>query len=420
MCQRTGKPAQVQVRLRGLVQHAYTNVPYYRDLMTGAGVHPSDFRTMRDFIDGFPPTHTLHYRAVQHEEGPASLLDQRLRVENLSRDNSSGSTSVPVSVFHSPKEAAHYGAKTLSLLVRAGLRPWHRALAINRVQVSANPDSPLQKLGIFQRRNVTAMEDSGEIVDMIRREHINAVYGNVAYIEELADRIQERGGAGFKLQTLVPGAGHIDDNTRRYLRETFSPVRYAEFYGTTETGIIASRTHDFYQPDFNSVFFCLKDPVAEGPNLRGSILLTALHSFSQPILNLEIGDLVTVSGYTRHEELNSRIISIDGRDNDFLVLKDGQRLSAAFFYMIFERFDFLRQFQLVQERAGHCDIRLKIASEGDRQRLYKVTDMIRHFSRGRFDFDLHVVDHIATQPNGKRKILISRLTCKSGGSTPGG
>jgi phenylacetate-coenzyme A ligase PaaK-like adenylate-forming protein len=133
MCQRTAKPAQVQARLRGLVQHAYTNVPYYRDLMTGAGVHPSDFRTMRDFIDGFPPTHILHYRAVQHEEGPESLLDQRLRVENLSRDNSSGSTSVPVSVFHSPKEAAHYGAKTLSLLVRAGLRPWHRALAINRV-----------------------------------------------------------------------------------------------------------------------------------------------------------------------------------------------------------------------------------------------------------------------------------------------
>ena len=407
--QRRVSPDLLTRRLSQLVEHAYQNVRYYRELMMQAQVHPEDIRTIADFVACMPTTNSSYYRSMQQDNGHEFMLDQRQHLHNLIRYNSSGSSGIPISIYRTQQESAHDAAKTFSHLVRAGLRPWHRTLSITNPLQVVDEDSILQRIGIFQRHTRNAMTDSAEVLDFVKNNRINAIYGNVAYIEELADRLNESRKSGVRLQLLMPGAGHITESRRRYLKNSFCTARYSEIYGATETGIIASRSNGYYQPDFNSIFFSLKDPVDDGAQTRGSIVLTALHSFAQPILNLAIGDIVSVDNYAQHLVLKSRILTIEGRDNDFLLLDDGKRMSATIFYKILESFDFIRQFQIIQERPGHCDILLKLTAAEARRNLTRVTDSLNHYGRGQFEFDIKIVDAIAPQPNGKRKVFISLL-----------
>ena len=404
-------PVRLEARLRALVRHAYTHVRYYRHLMNKSGIRPSDIRTMDDFTHNFPSTHSVEYRSIRHERGPRYLIDQRLDPALLKKTYSSGSTGIPAKFFRSSADVAHNAAKTLRHLVLTGLRPWHRTLAVVNPCNHVIRDSALQRFGMFQRHTVHALIDPREVIEIIRRKRINAIYGNVACLTELADHLQGEKNDEMRIEILFPGTARINENTRRYLCETFHAKNYAEYYGTTETGIVARRVDNYYHPDFTSIFFDIKDPETDGPYTRGSILLTSLRFQAQPILNLEIGDIVTVENYNNHRRLRTRIVSIDGRDNDFLVLENGQRISGTFFSKLLDSFDFVRQFQVVQRHAGHCEILLRLAP-GRSAAIENVDAKLHKFCRGRFAYKIHNVDYIPLQPNGKRKILISKLNSK--------
>jgi hypothetical protein len=84
---------------------------------------------------------------------------------------------------------------------------------------------------------------------------------------------------------------------------------------------------------------------------------------------------------------------VDGRNNDYLVLPNGDRISGATFYAALEYFPFVRQFRIIQERVGHCDILLRHnGSNPDNHRL--VEEKIESILGGLIDYEVKSVDTI--------------------------
>lgn len=407
-CFRKPSPERVEKRILHLVRHVWENVPFYRARMENARISPADITSLEEYVHKFPATSAAEYRAFQHEGNSAGLLDIRLPREGLLRHTSSGSSGIPVVMHRTIRETEIDQGRALWHLIRAGLRPWHRAMAILAPKSKDERNFFLQRLGIFRRTVVHYKMPMQEIVERINRNRIDVIYGQKSFIRLIGEHYRKNNLPAPKLRLLIPGAEKAGKADRAFFYDTFRPNRYCEFYGSNETNLIAARFDEFYQPDYRAVFFSLTDIVPQGGMVSGSVLVTSLVNEAQPILKMELGDRVLVRGYDRLTRLGAVIVEIKGRDNDYLILPDGDKISGATLYITLENLPFMRQFRVVQESADACTVLLKIADSDPEKRL-QIEELLRRLLGGRIRYRIEYVEEIPIDPNGKTKIIISRI-----------
>lgn len=401
----------VEKRVLWLVRHAWEHVPFYREKMQATGLSASDFNSLDDYISKFPETTAAEYRAYQQTGHSQGLIDERRQLGGLIEDRSSGSSGITISVFRTPAEYELNRARALWHLVQAGLRPWHRILAIlpplqMRKDVSM---SILQSMGIFRRTAVDYTMPIETIVDVIRRERINVIYGQKSFIRLIADHYMQQGIDPPTLELLIPGAERVDHYDREYLGQAFRPRRFGEFYGATEPYLIAAKKWDNdYQVDYKAVFFTLTAPEDESGLTKGNILVTSLINEAQPILKLELGDRVAVRNYSQLSQLGATIAKVEGRSNDYLHLPDGEKISGATFYASLEYFPFMRQFKIVQNDVNDCTVMLRITEKTEEKKA-QIDAVLKKLLDGRIKYAVEYVDAIPVDPNGKTKILVSSV-----------
>ena len=163
-----------------------------------------------------------------------------------------------------------------------------------------------------------------------------------------------------------------------------------------------------YEVNYNNSFFCLTNPVAVGDLTRGSIAATSLYFEAQPMLMIELGDDITVRNYDHLLDLKASIIKIDGRNNDFLVLDDGTKLTGYTFYTTLEFFPFLRQFRIIQNETGYCNFIFRL-TEKTQENMQEIEKFIKSVLKNRLKYNIEYVDKIPMDPNYKTKIMISKI-----------
>lgn len=400
---------QVERKILQLVTHAYRNVPFYRGLMDRHGMTPNDVRCLEDYVQKFPRTEATEYRRTQQRLGPRHVLDQRVNPERLTESQSSGSSGAPVSIFRTRREKDADKARTAWHLTLAGLRPWHRLLAVvDPLNVVAR-DSVLQGLGVFRRYFGHSMMSPDEIIDLMTKHRIDAVYGQKSLIRLVAERFERSGQPAPRLKLLMPGGERIYETDRQTFHRVFRPERYAEIYGSTETGIIAIRTERCYRVDFRSVFFCLSQHEKQGDVDYGRMTVTSLELEAQPILMIDLGDIVAVRSYGQLLQLGATIESIEGRDNDYLVLGSGERLTGMAFLAVLDLPRFILQFRVVQERPGECRVLLRVTEESEENRQ-EVRRLLDPLLAGRIRYSVEFVEEIPIEKSGKARVVVSALS----------
>jgi phenylacetate-coenzyme A ligase PaaK-like adenylate-forming protein len=376
--------------------------------MRAAGISPADIRSLDDYIRRFPKVTTAEYRARQHAGNLRDLIDRRMRLESLVEDRSSGSSGVTISVFRSRAEHTQNQARALRYLIKAGVRPWHRALAVIPPLQRRDRSSILGSFADSRRTTVDYTMQIESVVDIIRRKRINVIYGQKSFIRLVGEHFASHGIDPPRLAVLNVGAEHVDAYDRAYLQKLFKPARFSEFYGATEPYLIAARFGKDYEVDYGAVFFSLDDAEESCGLTKGEVLVTSLINQAQPILKLELGDRVAVRHYHQLCNLGATIAKVEGRSNDFLHLPDGGRISGATFYASLEYFPFMRQFKIVQDGEDQCRIMLSLAAQSAENRA-RVEEVLAHLLGGRIQYRIEYVEHIPIEPNGKHKILSSNV-----------
>lgn len=399
---------KVEKKVLSLVRHAYAEVPYYRELMDHAGLRPDDIRSIEDYVEKFPLTEATEYkRAFLNDRD--RFVSSRLLPALKHEDRSSGSTGIPTTVLRSHAETAHNDAKTLYHLLRLGLRPWHRTLAIVPPIQVVKRDSWLQKFGIFYRKTVDHFQPVAEVADLVARERINAIYGRKAPIQLLADKLAQRPDIP-PFEVVIPGAEVIDRAARQYLISRFRPRRYGEIYGCTEGGILATRRDDDpYLIDHNSVFLTLDDVVELGNGkYQGTVVLTSLYNKLQPFLKYKIDDVVLVDGYELLTRLGMRILDIQGRQDDFLRLPDGSRMNAAMFKCTMEVHPFVWQYKIIQNELQRCEVLVALVDDTNENRS-TISKAVAGLLEARIEYRLKFVQRIEPEATGKFKVIVSSV-----------
>lgn len=360
-------------RLRTILHHAYTHVPYYRRLFDSAGIQPADIRTVED-LPRLPITTKRMLRATPSEQ----LVTAGTHLKSCIVRTTNGTTGEPFKVYFSLEDIRARRLVDFRALLTVGVRPWNRVAILG--PISARPKHLHERLGLFRTRIIPANPDPIVQIEQLREYQPTVLW---AYAHELDAIVYALGGklsAVARPRVLITSAYNLPDRTIQALRDDLGIERF-NFYGAMEVGRIAHECPAHRGLHVNSdrlILECVPDESLE--NGGGSVVVTVLDFFTMPFIRYRLGDLVAFAKHSCVCGSEFPLIEAPlGREYDLCVLPSGKRIGINWLMLILRELDGINQFRVVQERPNQLVIQLSFSTV-PRQEL--LDDLKRKVSNG--------------------------------------
>ncbi|WP_248962645.1 phenylacetate--CoA ligase family protein [Sphaerisporangium perillae] len=400
--ERLGHAEQLRLQsllLRGLVRHAYDNVPHYRRVLTPALV--GGLRTAHD-LAGFP---VLDRVDLHNASAGGELLASGFTAGNTRAATTSGSSGIPITIRNSERDLGYLRATYLQDILTSGLRPTDR-IAYFRV----NPflRHPLERLGVLRNFHIPTGRPLDEQVAAFLSARPTFLVGFPNVISSIVEELQRRGIRYQGVRTVLFGGERLTPTARAHLLAYFGAA-HREVYASVEVFTIA-RTCPEGTMHLRSADLVVEVEHADGTvsveDGEGDILVTRLHSEAMPLIRYRLGDRVRISpndcpcGVARTPILREVV----GRDQDRISGADGRRYYGDFITYAVQDFPEVNRMQLIQRRPGAIEV-LVVLTEG--ARLGVPADIERAVRRKAPGLDVAVrqVREITPEANGKIKIV---------------
>jgi phenylacetate-CoA ligase len=339
-------------RLRGLVQQAYCNVPYYRRLFDRAGLHWHDIRTLDD-LQRIPITTRRALQLVKRDD----RLDQRTDRRRISVSRTSGSTGRPLEVYLTPEEYRTRRMVQFRCLLDVGMR-WRDRLLQLGFPVCP-PAGWHQRLGLFRAECLDQFMPPPEQYRRILEVNPKVLW---AYPSTFL-AVVESGGRPLN-EWLSPRLFIMSAETMPPVLaqriDTELDTELFNFYGSVEAGRIAHecQTHEGLHVLADQVILeCVCDgrPVPVGKS--GSVLITLLGIRASPIIRYELGDIAPLLGKACSCGSAFPLMGPpEGRTHELMVLPSGQTLSQLVALRLVGQALPGTHFQIIQHGPDHIEI----------------------------------------------------------------
>jgi len=354
-------PEQIQAlrdrRLRAFIQHAASTVPFYRRRFQELGIAPDDIRTLED-LSRLP---ILTRQEVQsyHAEMASEAVPKAEQV-----DMHTGGTTGGGLHFTTTRRAIQeqwscwwryrrwhgiqldtwcgfFGGRTVVPLTQARPPFWRYNLPARQILFSAYHAIP-RYLGFY--------------IGELRRRRPPWLHGYSSIIAPLAAYILETGvDLGYQVRWITIGAEALLPQQAEVIERAFG-VRPRQHYGMAEAVANISECELgglHVDEDLAAVEFI---PNPDGPSYR--IIGTNFTNPATPLVRYDVMDLATLpAGSCPCGRPGRLVTSLDGRQNDTIVLQNGQRVGPLLTY-IFQDLLSVREAQIHQPRIGEIEIRI--------------------------------------------------------------
>jgi phenylacetate-CoA ligase len=398
--------------LRALLDHARSNVPYYRELFGQLRFDPRQVRTLSD-LGALP---VLTRETIQ--ERYADLLDPSLLRGNV-RKGTSGTTGTRLSFEYSNESEAWRQATKLRGYGWAGYRLglptlyyWGSAAEAPRGLAAGKV-----RLDRAARREVyidAIKQDEASLlkaIEVLRRMRPHVVVAYTQALVGLARYAIEQGRRDWPDTPILCAAEPILPGDREVLERAFGPHVH-ETYGSRETMLVAAEcgAHEgMHLSDENLVVEIARSGEPVHPGVSGDVLVTDLHNYRMPFIRYANGDVATMSpeGKCPCGRSLRRLSRLEGRRVDMLGDANGEPVSGMLFISLLQGHERLvRAFQVVQKRGGG-DVEFKVVrgAEWDEARFEAMVQRARQYLKG---LPVRVVfcDEIAPSKSGKRRPVV--------------
>lgn len=400
--------AQKVARLRRLLRHAETKVPFYRHRFAEAGVSSRDFDSLDD-LQRFPVL-TKDDLINHHEELKADDFVSHRPILTTT----SGTTGKGTRLYRSKRQESWRQAVVSHYCKRHGVNLGDRIVYVGSPR-DYDDNSPVATYDRIENalwiNSYHAMAGRQEkIIDAIREFKPTLLYTlpNMIYI------IAEYG-LRHKLEPipvrLILSNGEFAYPHLAEARANFFPGEFLEFYANRENTISAWGRGDTIFTEISE--YCHLE-IADNQG-TGDLLSTSLHNFAFPLIRLNAGDLVTELGYRDNNSARPGLKLLGGRGKDLLVSKQGLISPHVFSRLRHSGFYKLRGCQLEQIDIEHVIVRVVVDSEYDRKR--DEPEMLRIIDAGllhRFKLEVEYIDELTFTKRGKFKPVISDLATRLG------
>lgn len=397
-------------RLEWLFDLSAKHNPYWSERFRRFGVNPrgSD-----------PHAELAKLPVLTKDEVRANWRQMRsthLPLSSLIIDTSSGSTGMPVTVYHSRS----YREMHAAMVYRA--RSW-MGLRVGEPVLTVRADSGHMTLKKKMLRAIRKQIERETLIDAfrLRPEELKntlaaisatrpaAVFGYVTAVSTIARLSNEQGVEWPSVRVVSTSSEPLREANRALLGEAFgAPVR--DRYGSREVLSISMEcdrgSHHIFA-DCNVVEF---EPVTGSDNLH-HIVVTPLDNDAMPLFRYRNGDTAAaVDGHCVCGKLSPRMTACEGRVCNNFVTSDGRLVHGVYFAFFFNYCELFRSFQFRQTTHEHID--LLVVPEGrfgpeHETFLENCRRKIRDDYNGAFQVQTRVVDEIPRTPAGKHLYTIS-------------
>lgn len=414
-------------KLKGILNHAHRNVPYYREIFRSIGALPGDIRSWDDFAK-LP---TINKQTLQ--ERLDDLIAENVPRAELMKGVTSGSSGRPTTYIQDRPNNRIRKAAGRRLTQIAGydfglklLYIWRDSpFVIEGDRVSQVPERSAEQVPLLKRlkkslydrfavENPTVRVDPtlmteaemAKMYDRLRAFKPDVVISYVNTLYMFAQYIESNRLGGIAPRSVIVSSETLYPHQRALMEQVFG-CRVYNRYGLSETGIVA-----------------IECPVREGLHLNQEILhmeyvpdpfgnsqliVTDLINHGMPLLRYETGD----SGRLIEEPCPcgrglARIGDLSGRIIDLLPTRLGGHVNGQLF-ATFHWIEGVKQYQVVQEQIDTFKVRIVPTASFQENNLTPMLQTIRE----RFGQDASVrVEYLDTIPftkGGKYRLVVSEV-----------
>jgi len=396
-------------KLRGLIRHAYENVPYYRDRWKALKIAPEDIRSRTDL----PKLPVLTKEEVR--QNSEKLISATASRGKLFARHTSGTTGKGLHFYMTQEATAFQWAVWWRHRLRFGVSPgtWHANFTGQRVVPITQRKPPYWRLNGPMRQFLINMQSLApdkiaSIVELLNSKDLEFYSGYPSFIHMLAVNSSD---AGLKLgappRVIFTGAENMLDFQRRDIA-AFTGATLTEHYGCTEACCNVSRCPEFvYHEDFE---FCMMEGVERTPgDPVKTIICTGLACDAFPFIRYEVGDTAVWAeqGECKCGRRSRTLSRIEGRTDDYVVTPEGARI-ARLDYLFKDALN-VKEAQIVQRRLGEIAILVV------RRDAYSVKDEqdirrdVKSWLSPTLSVQFEYVNEIPRPANGKFRAVLSQL-----------
>jgi len=400
--------------LRNLIEHAYNNVPYYKEAMRRLGITPSDIKNTSD-LQMLP---LLDKRIMQEEE--EKMISVASVKEGCFRANTGGSTGTSFGFYINnsayPKEQAYL----TSQWGRVGYKPGNPKITL-RGRVIDDSDKHWLYNPIYNELVLSSYhldtESMFQYLDIIKHFKPEFIHGYPSAIVLLLQFLQENNIKEIpKIKAVLCGSEPVY-NYQRNLIEDVLDTRVYSWYGLSEWVILGGEceySHSYHMFPLYGIVELVdqKGNIIEQPNQEGEIIATGFHNTITPFIRYRTGDIGIYDNFDRCEcgRAYRRLKKVHGRKQDYIITKTGKKvpLTAFIFGQHFHAFENIYKMQIVQKEVGSIVVRIVKKTEYKTLDEKELKDKMLKSVDSDLTVDFSYVDEVEKTQSGKELFLIQK------------
>lgn len=370
--------ADAQVKyLRTLLVHAYHNVPYYQDLFRQRGIGLASLQKLTDLED----VPLLDRQLIRQD---LSAMRSRIhRPRDFQRVSTSGSTSTPLSLYWERNRTQGWEQAFISeYLSWFGVRHGSRVLRLGGELITntsgiryARPNTLHVSCDAYSAKRLPA------ILSEIQRFQPTVIHALPSTLYLFAQWLGNSGGLWRpSLELVWTSSEKLHSHQRRLFTDIFD-CPMTDLYGNTERNvhIVECEAGSYHiSPLYGYVEILNKDGHACAAGERGEIVGTAFGNMALPLIRYRTGDFASLSAAPCRCGRSWPVVeALAGKDSDYLVMADGEKLSVNVFWG--QHFDFdglVVEFSLEQHAPGLVQMHVVAPGSLDRAALQRIASLV--------------------------------------------
>ena len=380
-----------------LVNRAYQNSTFYRELYDRAGVNIKQIHTIED-ITRLPIVTKAHLR----EHVDTMFIGRRY---DRARAYTSGTSGPPLQVYRDYRSMVKEWAYQWRQRINFGHHPGMKTVILrgnlHRDELERyDPFTQSLYLSSYHLRDEKARWYYKKIRDFAPQ----AIYAYPSSAESLANIFQALG-KSVEVPLIFTSSETLYEHQRTKIEQAFAG-KVIDWYGNAERNVALQQNADGWYDELplysiNEYY----DQYTVG---------TGLTNFSLPLIRYRVDDVIHLDKANRIKPSGyRRVKSIQGRNDDILLLPDGSQIGMI--WGAFDRIPHLYRAQIIQDQLETFQLNLVVCSEFDAEDEAFLRQKLAEFLGPQAQYTLSYVpeDQIIKAKSGKYKLIVNRLLSKS-------
>lgn len=391
-------------KLRELLVHASTTVPYYIEYFKKCKLNVNDFTSIAD-IKNLP---IITKEQIRRDR--ASFISSNIAKLSPITHRSSGSTGEPFEYFTTRRAYSYHTA--------TAIRGWYwmgYKLGDKFIKISNTPRSLKKKIQDLATRNrliYFGVENVSQIRKIVNEISRNKVSYFRSYPTQLSIilKVAQDSEISFRKMKAINTTGSILHEDLRTKAETAFQCRLFDSYSCEGSAMVFEcNTHECYHSAMEyAISEIIPDKIHFNYVNSGRLITTDLWNYAMPFIRYDTQDYIELSD----QDCNCGrklmgVKRIIGRDSDILITQSGKYITPHLVSIFFKKYD-IDKFQVIQNSIK--DVQIYIVAK----KTSKITEgiiIINHWHEAfgqEFDVSVDFVDDISTYGCGKHRYILRK------------